>query len=150
MNLVLFDLFLIRDHVLIHIIWWSFYFSLMCRLSVQNYWAKCPSLWSQLPFLSICLTLCLLLCACWLVGGQHLPQPWLRTDEEHECTGVLFIPEFLLSNHWWSAHHIKTLCQASSFSRLSGCCQWELLHRARSMYVEIFCSSWNFIADSNL
>lgn len=26
--------------------------------------------------------------------------------EEHECTGVLFIPEFILGDHWWSAHSV--------------------------------------------
>lgn len=24
--------------------------------------------------------------------------------EERECTGVLFIPEFIFGDHWWSAH----------------------------------------------
>lgn len=69
-------------------------------IAVQTKYPKLSALLSLLPFLYIPLALCLLLCVYLPVGGQHLPQPWLCTNEEHRCTEVLFVPELLLGNYW--------------------------------------------------
>lgn len=141
-ELILFDFSLIRDHVLLHVVWWTVKCSLICRLS---------ALLLRLPFLYIHLTRCLLLCVNSPVGGQHLSQPWLWTNEEHECTAALFIPEFLLGSHGWSTHSNTNSVPGDSLSRLPRMFSVRAApQRQLHVFGLICCSFWDFITDFNL